>query len=100
MRDRRWAARASGPLSELLEPAVVSGWAGGSSCIESDTKGTCGLLSSDRYGNDFWKSIGRSRAKQAYAVVGGIPDAFDAPAVSTMHPMVFGSKEWLIKHYR
>lgn len=97
--NRAWARKAAGPLSELLEPGQVTGWAGGPKCLASDTRGTCGLLTSERYGNDLWSSIGKARAQQAYAEVSGMAVP-PAPSLSTMHPVPFASLEWLITHYR
>lgn len=96
--NRAWAGRASIPLSELLQPGVVNGWAGGSTCLQSDTQGACGLLLSERYGEDLWNAVGKARAQQAYAQVGNVKTPLP-PAISTMHPTAFGSTKWLIDHY-
>jgi hypothetical protein len=101
--NRALARRVSGPLSEILEPPLVTGWAGGSNCLTSNTRGTCGLLTSERYGDDLWRSIGKTRARWAYDEMSGVTAphaAATTPSLSTIYPATFASPEWLIAHYR
>lgn len=96
--DRAWIGAASGPLTELLEPAIVTGWAGGRRCLASASKGTCNLMTSERYGTDLWHAVGRTRAREAYAKASGM-NVPPSPPESVMHPVPFGSRAWLIAHY-
>lgn len=103
--DRRWLGLASGPLGVLLEPASVTGWAGtDDSSIDVEASGVCNLMSSDRYGEAFWKSTGRARSALVDEAVlnaqSGIPPRRPPPETDAqLFPPRFGSVEWLLQHY-
>ncbi len=103
-RDRRWLAQATAPLSGLLQPATVTGWAGGPGCVDAEAGGVCNLLTSDRYGPAFWTSAGRARAAAADRAVAharfGVPPREDDDGPVALAPPVFGSLSWLAQHYR
>ena len=103
--DRAWLGMATGPLSSLLQPAVVTGWAGSESCVDVDTVGVCNLMSSDRYGPAFWEAVGRGRSILADDAIGRAqsgrpqrPPPLEADVQIT--PAVFGSVAWLVQHYK